>query len=209
MLKLTRENERSSTSPKRPAALSLLSLSRAPSIAPSRPLTPAARRAHQRMHQPPRRAVDGAWFSTREFGVQPTLTAPAVDDSGSGQGQRRERSGSLRLRLRSSVFARCPSQARGDLRFSASSLVTFFWRSRRKLPARRGGLPARCTEPQRLQAKASPTLTARPKKETGPQPRLSPVIQPLTTPSTDHSPPSRSPACRRTPGQSRASCSSA
>ena len=99
--------------------------------------------------------------STREFGVQPTLTAQAVDDSGSGQGQQRERSGSPRLRLRAFVFARCPSQATGDLRFSASLLVTFLWRDREKLLARRGELPARCTALQRLAPQASQTQVHR------------------------------------------------
>ena len=44
---------------------------------------------------------------------------------------------------------------------SASLLVTFLWQDREKLPARRGGLPARCTELQRLSAKA-PMTSPRP-----------------------------------------------
>ena len=88
------------------------------------------------------RRPSGACITTREFGVQPTSGARAVEASRSSQGQQRERSGSLRCASRTGFFARRPSQASGSVRFSASSLVTFFWRDRRKLPALAGRIPA-------------------------------------------------------------------
>ena len=71
----------------RPAALSLLSLSPGPSIAPPARLTPAARRAHQECQDsgaraprsaaltlPTRRPSDAAFAFADEPGVQPALT---------------------------------------------------------------------------------------------------------------------------------------
>ena len=56
--------------------------------------------------------------------------------------QTRERSGSHLRAVQVAVFARSSWRRRDRVRFSASSLVTFFWQDRRKLPRRRAGLPA-------------------------------------------------------------------
>jgi len=113
------------------------------------------------------RRPGGACIATREFGVQPTLSARAFDASGSSQGQPRERSGSLLCASRALVFARFPSQASRSVRFSASSLVTFFWRDRRKLPALAGRIPAAVHRVERLPAKAPIQATPRPSTAPG------------------------------------------
>jgi hypothetical protein len=102
-----------------------------------------------------RRRVAASGVFADEFGVQPTLNVVKARVLTLVLGGRRERSGSLLRSGRAGVFAREPRHQSAGVRFSASSLVTFFWRSRRKLLARRGELPARCTERLRLQAKAT------------------------------------------------------
>jgi hypothetical protein len=92
--------------------------------------------------------------------VQPTLTVVKGRVLTLVQGGRRERSGSLLRSGRAGVFAREPRHQAAGVRFSASLLVTFLWRSREKLLARRGEFPARCTELQRLPAKATRTPLA-------------------------------------------------
>ena len=86
----------------------------------------------------------GNW-TAREHGVQPALTGPARRCVVPVTSPTRERSGSLQaINARRATRALQPIRVR--IALSASSLVTFFWRRRRKLLARRGEFPARCTE---------------------------------------------------------------
>ena len=102
------------------------------------------------------RSPSGACIPAHEFGVQPTLGTRTVEASRSSQGQPRERSGSLRCASRTGVFARRSSQPSGSVRFSASSLVTFLWRDRRKLPALAGRIPAAVHRAAKALGKSNP-----------------------------------------------------
>ncbi len=99
-----------------------------------------------RVASPERRCI----CISREHGVQPRVRRDtgAMGDAGDKDSSESEAG---RVFPVSSWLLPCASKACGDrVRFSASSLVTFFWRRRRKpkvsakpkLPARRGGLPA-------------------------------------------------------------------
>ena len=55
------------------------------------------------------------------------------------------------------VLARRPWRLDARVRFRASSLVTFFWPRRRKLPGRRDGLPAM----QRARARSAKATNAK------------------------------------------------
>jgi len=153
-------NSHSASGQTRPASLSLLSLSPASLIATAgrltRGCTPCSRveKPMQRRsggatlaQHPPRRRPSDAVFAG-EPGVQPALSGlkgrcvalvlrTAV---------RAKRVASGRIPLRA-MRARRPARVR--IALSAPLLVTFLWRDREKLPARRGGLPAPHSPPSR------------------------------------------------------------
>jgi hypothetical protein len=119
--------------------------------APNVGCTPNSRVENKRR----RRRVEAAAAFADKPGVQPALNVVKVRVLTVVQGGPRERSGSLLRRSRAGVFACELHHQPAGVRFSASLLVTFLWRDREKLLARRGELPARCTELQRLAAKAT------------------------------------------------------
>ena len=95
---------------------------------------------------PPERRVVECGAFTGEPGVQPALTGRAARWMAlvTGAAARAQRVASA-YQQRASFRARAFAPARWCA-VSASLLVTFLWQDREKLPARRGGLPARCTE---------------------------------------------------------------
>jgi hypothetical protein len=178
-------NSRTAAAHMRPAALSLLSLSPAPSLAPAARLTrgctpcsrenPIQRRSGDAIRatpfvgwgersEPQRHGTAGVAFAfADEPGVQPALTGVKVRSAVlvTGTAARAQRLASARNArggFRAPLLA-----ARDGLRFRASSLVTFFWPRRRKpkvsakpkLPGRRDGLPA-MQRAAALSAKATP-----------------------------------------------------
>ena len=76
-------------------------------------------------------------FSSREHGVQPRVGRSAVAVSDAGD---KDSSESAAGRVGAVSSAKPPVML--GCGFRASSLVTFFWPRRRKLPGRRDGLPA-------------------------------------------------------------------
>jgi len=81
------------------------------------------------------------WFS-REHGVQPRVRRPAAAMNDAGDKDSSE-SAAGRVWATAIWLLHGTARARGaGVRFRASSLVTFFWPRRRKLPRRRAALPA-------------------------------------------------------------------
>ena len=88
---------------------------------------------------PERRCI---WLSAREHGVQPRVRRADVAMSDGGDKDSSE-SAAARVFPPAEWLLHGAARACGaGVRFRASSLVTFFWPRRRKLPRRRAGLPA-------------------------------------------------------------------
>ena len=108
---------------------------------------------------PSRRPSAAVFGISREHGVQPRVKQAngAMDGAGDRDSSESEagRVCANALWLLHGVAPACGA----GVRFRASSLVTFFWPRRRKLPRRRAGLPAARQRVRRLVAKASRNLS--------------------------------------------------
>ncbi len=108
---------------------------------------------------PSRRPSAADFGMSREPGVQPRVRRAADAMCGGGDKDSSE-SAAGRVVPDNERLLHGAARARGaGVRFRASSLVTFFWPRRRKLPACRGGLPAPHSPPTRRN-EARPKTTA-------------------------------------------------
>jgi hypothetical protein len=108
--------------------------------------------------QQSRRPSDAVFGVHREHGVQPRVKRANGAMDGIGDKDSSE-SAAVRVVPLAERLLHCAACASGaGVRFRASSLVTFFWPRRRKLPGRRDGLPA-MQRSDAIFAKASNTNT--------------------------------------------------
>ncbi len=177
-------------------------LSRAPSIGsvgrPTRGCTPCSSE-----NQMQRRPSDAAVRYLSGVGVQPRLKRLEGPIAGALHKwwARAQRLASGRGPIRAT---RAPDPARVRIALSAPPLVTFLWqRVREKLPAIAGRIPAALHTGHEDRGKSDQ------KRKRGRSPVSVQSTTRLTTPSADHSPPSHSPPCTRTPARSKPNCSSA